>query len=414
MPLSHVSPLTLPATTPVEPDLDLGGLPFGPELQLLFKCCALGPREKIQSGVRSRLAAVSDWSEVLRLAEHHGVTPLVYQALRDAADAVPASVLDDLQRRYEHNARRNLTFTVELFRVMDCLEACGVKAIPYKGPALAEAAYGNLALREFSDLDLLVRRCDVQRAKEAVKKLGYTPAHRFTQAEERAYLESGYEFVFDGPAGRNLLEIQFAIVPRFYAINFDLDGAFERVSHASVGGRQMRALSPEDLLLALCVHAAKHVWIRLCWLRDIASVIESQPPQWDLVAQEAKALGVKRILNVSLVLAHRWLGASVPNEALAASSQDQTIVKLCDEIAGHIGNAEEYSTESFRYFRLMADLREHASDKLRFALRLALTPSLGEWSVLKLPEPLFPLYRVIRLFRLAGRLFSFPAKEEKS
>ena len=372
----------------------------------MFKCCAFGPRDKVQSGVRSRLAAVSDWPEVLRLAEHHGVTPLVYQALRDAADAVPAGVLDDLRRRYEHNARRNLMFTAELFRIIDRLEANGLTAIPYKGPALAETAYGDLALREFSDLDLLVRRRDVPRAKEAVKELGYTPAHRFTQVEERAYLESGYEFVFDGPAGRNLLEIQWAILPRFYAVDFDLEGSFDRASVANVGGKQMRTLSPEDLLLSLCVHAAKHAWIRLCWLRDIASVVETLPLQWDRVVNQATALGVRRIFEISLLLANRWLGAAVPDWIVANAADDRTIGMRCEEIAKHIGNAEEYRTESFRYFRLIARLRERFSDRWRFGLRLAFTPSLGEWALVKLPEPLFPLYRLIRVFRLAGRVLA--------
>jgi hypothetical protein len=66
--------------------------------------------------------------------------------------------------------------------------------------------------------------------------------------------------------------------------------------------------------------------------------------------------------------------------------------------------ADEYSSESLRYFRLMLGLRERARDKLRFLFRLAFTPSIGEWEVVRLPAPLFPLYRIIRLFRLAGRL----------
>jgi len=52
----------------------------------------------------------------------------------------------------------------------------------------------------------------------------------------------------------------------------------------------------------------------------------------------------------------------------------------------------------------MLRLRERTRDQLRFAARLALTPSVGEWQSVGLPAPLFPLYRVVRLFRLAKRL----------
>jgi hypothetical protein len=298
-----------------------------------------------------------------------------------------------------------------LIRILDCLDAHGIAAIPYKGPLLAETVYGDLTLREFSDLDVLVRPADVPRAKAALKDLGYSPNSPFTPAQERAYLKSGYEFVFDGPAGRNLLEIQFAILPRFYAVDFDLDALFERAVPASVGGRAVKTLSPEDLLLALCVHAAKHAWIRLCWLRDIAGVIQSLTLQWDVVNRRATELGVDRILGTSLLLASCWLGAEVPELLLHKWLNDREISGLHDQIAQLIPRAEEYSAESLRYFRLMLRLRERTTDKLRFALRLLFTPSVGEWSVVRLPEPLFPLYRVVRFFRLSRRLFSPPAAE---
>src|SRR5207248_2341602 len=110
-----------------------------------------------------------------RRGVHHNVLPLIYRTTRDLVPAIPAAIMDDLRARYEHNARRNLKFTAELFRILDCLEAHEIPAIPYKGPALAEMVYGNLASREFSDLDVLVRPTDVLRAKAALRDLGYAP-----------------------------------------------------------------------------------------------------------------------------------------------------------------------------------------------------------------------------------------------
>lgn len=358
--------------------------------------------------MRAQLAAIRDWPQLLRLAEHHGVTPLVYQTLRRIPEGIPAETLEDLKQRYEHNARRNLKFTAELIRILDCLDTHGIAAIPYKGPVLAETVYGDLTLRELSDLDILVRPASVPRVKVALKDLGYSLNTPFTPAEERAYLKSGYEFVFDGPAGRNLLEIQFAIVPRFYAVDFDLEGFFERALPASAGGSAVKTLCPEDMLLVLCVHAAKHAWIRLCWLRDIAGVVQSQPLHWDLVNRQARELGIERILGVSLLLAGRWLDAAVPELLLRRWLNDREICGLYDEITQQIPHAEQHNPESLVYFRLMLRLRERTTDKVRFALRLLFTPSAGEWSFVRLPEPLFPLYRVIRFFRLSRRLFSTP------
>ena len=394
--------MSSPATTPGAPSVglpDLARFTFSAEFQLLLACCSL--RTTKDADVRSRIEASVDWGQVLRLAEHHNVMPLVYQSLREVSEAVPAGILNEVHARYQNNARKNLRFTAELFRILDCLESHRIPAIPFKGPVLAETVYGNLALREFSDLDILVRRRDFLRAKVAVRELGFTPAWRLSNAEESAYLTSGYECAFDGPAGRNLLELQWGIVPAFYAVDFDLEEFFERASRCDFGNRSVVALSPEDLLLSLGVHTSKHAWIRLCWLRDVAGVAQSTALNWACVWQEARRLGIERILTINLRLANMLLGAG------ACQSEQQRdhpeTIAISDRIAADMPSAEEYSTESLEYFRLMLRLRERRSDRVRFALRLLFTPSVGEWSVVRLPGPLFPLYRLIRLFRVAAR-----------
>jgi hypothetical protein len=187
------------------------------EFALLLACCAAGDPGSSGPDREALIARLIDWPRLIRLAEHHGVTPLLFQALRNATDSVPPAILDELRNRYQHIARKNLEFTKELFRVLECLEAHAIPAIPLKGPVLAETVYGDLALRDFSDLDVLVQPENVLKAKAVLGALGYVVNTQLSEAEERAYLATGYEYTFDGPAGRNLLEIQCNILPRFYA-----------------------------------------------------------------------------------------------------------------------------------------------------------------------------------------------------
>jgi hypothetical protein len=374
------------------------------EFALLLACCSAGAREWREAELSRLLEAGCKWSRILELGEHHGVLPLVYQSLCDSPTSVPSEVLEELASRYDQNVRRNLRFTAELFRILDCLASAGILAIPHKGPVLAQTVYGDLALRDFSDLDVLVPREEARRAKEALRTLGYIPPSQLSAAHERAYLSTGYEYTFDGPAGRNLLEIQWDIVPHFYAVEFPMRELFARVVPTELAGRTVKTLAPEDLFLTLCVHAAKHAWIRLCWLRDIAGVAMTQNLDWSVVAGRAGELGLRRIVGVSLTLAQRLLQPHLPEVALNSFRADREIESLCSEIVAHIPAAEEYSTESPAYFKLMLRLRERAGDKLRFASRLLLTPSVGEWHLVSLPAPLFPLYRVVRLLRLVKRL----------
>ena len=388
---------------------------FSKEFELLLACCCVD--QGCSREVSACSAAAVDWEQVVGLAEHHGVMPLLYQSVRGLSRSVPAGFLEGLRRRYENNARRNLKFAAELFRILDSLDAHGIASIPYKGPELAERAYGDLALRSFSDLDILVRRSDVVRAKTVVEELGYAPNLSLTNAEERVYLATGYEYSFDGAAGRNLLELQWDIVPRFYGVDFDCEEFFERAVSARVSGRTVRALSPEDLLLCLCVHAAKHAWIRLCWLRDIAGVLQSQVLDWNVIEERAARIGIRRMLYVSLLLAHDLLQAKLPDRVREKLRHDRAVERLCKEVTQHLSNGEEDNPECssgragtraspfLAYFWLMIRLRERVADKVCFLARLIFTPSLGEWRLVHLPESLFFLYRIVRLARLLTRIF---------
>jgi hypothetical protein len=292
----------------------------------------------------------------------------------------------------------------ELVRILDQIDALGIEVVPYKGLVLAEAVYGNMALRPTGDIDLLIRPQDFQQIKNAVLELGYTPHAPLSAAEEHAYLTSGYECVFDCDAGRNLLELQWALQPRFYAVDIDMNALFQRAAQVSFAGRRVKTLSSEDMLIVLALHAAKHVWGRLIWLCDIVQIMRLPNLNWESIANQATELGVARILSITLRLTNALLGASLPQSVSGKWLDDPVGVALADEIRGQIINRESLHPESLAYFRLMMRLRERKADRLKLLQRLALTPGPNEWKVVRLPRPLFPLYRLVRLSRLAARL----------
>lgn len=345
------------------------------------------------------------WERILALADFHGVTPQLHRSLniKRLWDA-PSEIRAELEARFKTNAWKSLRLTSELFRVLDCLRSVGILAVPYKGPALAEMLYGDVAMREYSDLDVLVRAEEVVRSKEALRLIGFTPAMPLPAAQERAYVGTGYEYTFDGSASKNMLEIQWNFVPRFFAVDFEMEKILSRCGSVPVSGRMLPSLREEDLLLALCVHGAKHLWKRVCWVRDIAGLLERPKLDWGYVRQEAERLGIRRIVGVSVELARRLLGSSPEVARQSSVLTDSADRNLCQELLQPGFEHDELDTESFAYFRWMLRLRERASDRMRFLSRLALTPSIGEWQVVNLPEPLFPLYRAIRVGRLAGRL----------
>jgi hypothetical protein len=370
---------------------------------LLAACSAFPPQEK-RVTLEPLLRAPVRWQRLFELADKHGVQPLLHQALAGLDQAVPAEELLKLRQAFQTNLHKSLLLSRELIRIVDHLAAHSLEAMPYKGLALAEVLYGDIALRQSGDIDLLIRARDLPRIRDAVRDLGYTPQVAFSEPHERAYLKTGYEFAFDGAAGPNLLELQWAIIPRFYAVDFDMDGVFQRAITLNVAGHPMRTPSREDLFLVLCVHAAKHVWGRLVWLCDIAQLMNVADLNWNWIGAQARNLGIVRISRVTMLAAKGLLQAEIPATAEQSLPVDPAAAALAEEVQPYIVSDSSHNAESTAYFRLMMRLRERRADRWRFAQRLLLTPGPGEWHALALPRPLFPLYRVVRLSRLASRM----------
>ena len=375
-----------------------------PEWQFL-RIAVSEPSDQTLDQLRSLCPRVR-WRVLFDLAERHGVLPLLYQMLSHSERLISGKEMRLLAQLYQTNLHKTMLVARELIHVTGHLQDEGIDVLPYKGLALAEAVYKDIALRQSGDIDLLIHARDLPRIRQALRELGYVPHSSLSPAQEKASLRVGYECGFDGPAGRNLLEVQWAIQPRFYAVDFDQDELFDRAVPVKLAGHEIRTPSPEDLFLILSVHAAKHVWGRLIWLCDLARIMQLPKLNWDAIAARAQNSGIVRILRVTLLLVSRVLNTDIPKGAENSLPPDPEGGSLAAEIETHIASATEYDVESVDYFHLMLRLRENWRDRMRFIGRLILTPGPGEWAAVHLPESLFPLYRVVRFWRLAGKLAS--------
>jgi hypothetical protein len=360
-----------------------------------------------------------DWPKFTSQAEHHGVLPLAARNLLEIDSAavgrqIPAEIASQLRSAYDANLRRNLWFASEMLRIMQYLESKHLNAIPYKGPVLAETAYGDLSLRRFNDLDFLISAADFHRAKQALAEIGYHPSSDQSAPVERFWLRNGNERMFDGPAGKNLVELQWAILPHFYAVgsakdssrnNLAVENLIARASCTTVADHEVPCLSPEDNLLVLCLHAAKHLWMRLIWLTDIAETLrcEAQAIDHTQVLARASAQGIVRILGVTFWLIKNLLREEIPAWAEGTIASDPRVPTLAQAFADRLAASATYNFESTEYFHLILKLRERPADQAKYLWRLLSTPGQADLAAVNLPESMFPLYRIARPVRLLKR-----------
>ena len=374
------------------------------EFDLLCACAGV----ELFPGRIARIARAAestpDWDALFRQAEFHGVLPLLAYNLTEHARTLSPEVEAFLRSTYEENVRRNLWFANELVRTIGGLDKERVRAVPYKGPVLAASVYGDLALRSFSDLDLLISPDAFDQSKQALQALGYRPSEQLTPPVERFWLKKGYERSFDSSNGKNLLELQWALLPYFYAVDLRLEDLLARSVHTLVGGKKVPCLSPEDSLLVLCLHAAKHLWTRLIWVCDIAETMRTQTVDYELLLLRARETGILRIVGVSVWLTKHLLEATVPPAFQEVITADPEVRILGQEFAARLARQATYDLDSSDYFRLIRRLRERRQDRWRYLWLLIWTPGAGDLAVAQLPDALFPLYRLVRLARLLRRL----------
>lgn len=179
-------------------------------------------------------------------AARHSMLPLLWHTLRDHSGLLPPGLADELRLAFDANARRNLLLAGELLAVLRTLETLGIEAVSWKGPVLAQRAYRDLSLRQFYDLDILVRRADLARARAALLDLGFGPEKRMTPAQEAKYVERQGELELVRRSDDLWVELHTAIVPTYYARGTASEELWSRLVPTRLARSVVRALDPVD------------------------------------------------------------------------------------------------------------------------------------------------------------------------
>lgn len=376
-----------------------------PEAQLLRAALPANP-ERAEVRVRELVRRTElDWTFVIEQAHRHGVTGLVHDRLA-GVEAVPERVQQALLQRRGSVLRHNMERLWELREIVEAFEAAGIPVMPFKGPVLAQQYYDDLAFRRYLDLDLLVRREDVLRAKEVLLRRGYEPRRDLDAREEARFIDDQMAYEFVREADRIIVEVHWAFIHKIHAFRLDPEAVWARAQRVDVGGRPVPTLADEDLILYLAAHGSKHGWYRLLWACDMDRVVRAHArADWAAIRRRARAMGSERMLLLGLHVANRWLGTPLP-AALAAPVQETEALR---HLAEYVEEKWLFADGTPKEGSLMTQseylLRTHERWRDRWAYykhlaRLAVTPTEKDRAALPVPAALSFLHYAIRPFRI--------------
>jgi hypothetical protein len=367
--------------------------------QQLILCIAR--REVDLSQLRSLTRRELDWDYVIATAYAHGLLPLLYNHLSAVTDLVPAHILSQLKRESVGNSQNVLHLVGKQLRVYKLFAENGIPVAIFKGPLLAEMAYGEMSLRQAGDIDLLIARRDFAPARLLLESLGYEMTPQLTPAQLASHLRSNCEIQFMRDDWLTVIDLHWDLAPRSFVFSVKADEVISRLQAVSLAGTTVETFGAEDLLLYQAMHGAKHLWRRLEWISCLAESLRATPAiDWNTLVDRAAQARATRILALGLRLVESFSEVPIPSEVLATVDQGKAMQRMAMQIQSQLfitfGPAE--STETNLYNLRIMDRKR---DALISALRSIFVPTFTDWQSLALPASLHSLYYAYRPLRLS-------------
>jgi hypothetical protein len=375
-----------------------------PELSVLL--ASMHVRGAVEAEVNRALSSAPNWTRLVELALRHRLAPALLSAL-EAADTqlVPSDLLVALRTHCQRLRAHSLALLEELFSVLDALEQRSVTAVSFKGPLLGQQLFGDVGQRYPGDLDLLVHQEDVTTVCDVLEARGFVDAVRSAgtatmissqhEMYRRVQCEHLYIRDFDGA----IVEPHWGLSQRALAVDVDYAGMLSRAEVATLCGRPVLTLAPPDLLLALCVHGAKHHWDRLAWIRDVAALLSCYPElDLETCLDTARRAGCGRILLLGLAVALRFAAQPLPPFVARRIAEDHDVQLLVSEVIEGLfeGHGRPLpANDRVHGFRLR--MRERWSDRVRYIGRTWLLPRREHIEMVALPRPLVWGYVPLKL-----------------
>jgi Uncharacterised nucleotidyltransferase len=292
------------------------------EEQLLLCCARTHVDKAITYHIQSLIQQKINWPELIEMASCHHVIPLLCRNLQQIDGySLPIDIRHQLRELNHSNAAFAMSLTSKMLQLLAEFAAVNIPVIPYKGAVLAAAIYGDMCLRQFHDIDLLVAPQDITKSGALLATQGYE-----LDKIDRQYQWEQHFICLD--TGVNI-DLHQGLAHPFYPFRLSFEHCMQHRQSVELLNNEVQSFNIADLLLVLSVQIAKDAYGQTCILAkvcDIAELVNRYPDMdWNLVIDRANAIGCQRLLLIGLLSAHKLLGTALP-ASICKLIQDDWVV----------------------------------------------------------------------------------------
>ena len=249
---------------------------------------------ELTSACSAFLSQETSWEQIIHNAEQHGVASLLYKHLREVDVNIPKNARRLLQSLYLRNRRSNRSRNKAVIEIVNAYRLEGIEVLLVKGIALCNFVYSEIGLRPMRDLDLLVKKNDLEKAEEILLDLGYTRAQNHAIPADYYHLIP-LERIIDGlPVSIELHHNLLPFHPQYPL--WPLEKSYSTARKFEINGVMARTLSLEDTLLYVYLHGFQapltYEPYRLMHVADIVSLVEKyfETLNWQHIRKETPTL----------------------------------------------------------------------------------------------------------------------------
>jgi hypothetical protein len=358
------------------------------------------PTSASRRKVQCELNECPDWTASVQSALSQGVLPIFCHSLllTYSNDSIPPDLAAAMRYHLREHYSLTRARTDALLVILEQLEKSGVPAIPFKGPTLAERAFGDPGLRVFADLDILIPEQFVDQALECLLNIGYRHQAHLSLAQINAVRRYGGQYFMFHPRTKVCVEPHWSFTPTTLAVDVDYEYLWQHSVTTPFRGQPVLALAPEHEALMLCIHSSKEYWGGLKHIVDLAWFLHRHPAlDWHSLLDDARRWGCLRMVLLGLCLCQSQLGIAIPTPCRPLVERDPVTQALSRKTANALRDGSLPTRNPYRIDSYRLSLRERWRDKLRLVLRTTITPRTMHYEVIELPRGLHWLYVPIKL-----------------
>jgi len=376
------------------------------EARLLLLCARTKLSDAERTVLRQLIEQGVDWDAVLVAAKSNFVQVLVRRHVLDAAaDRVPAGVLVELDRLRTFSTMRAMEVVrIQHMLVKEILDPGAIRHVFVKGASLSQRYYGDVFLRQYRDIDVLVEARSLATIGYALQSRGYVVTNPewdgFGVQDLAAFCRFTCALEMRSPTGV-LIEIHRTLDNT--GCVFSTRAYLAAAITSSCGDKPIKVLPTAELFVYLCFHHSRHYWSSLHWCADLPALGEDPEYAPERVMQLARQAGMEGLVRECLTLRRNLQALGLHGNLPAGEDASRLLADCLQAIETSLAPTDSMDSAAHDDELLEPDFRYPWQKSLGYRWRFQWArwhPSTNDYNALPLPLRWHWLYYLIKPFRV--------------